>query len=296
MTDLELQQLRREKWRLDGKPIRTIEQARAFLEEVGFCLMYPKRPALLVPTFIGAFVGSDDRLPGWQHAFKDPRAAEATELMVRLLRERTAFEANLFDENNGVLVPASVFPYFYALIGERNPKQAPKAGSRSPYSALACDAFELIRRDGPVSKQKMQEVLGGSVSLAALDGALGELWSKLRITRVDYKTSEGSVWDVLYRWAPDAVKEGVGLSVQEALTALLSKYVDCVIAIEPADLEIFFGNFIARSKVKDAVNALLAARELSFVHVSGQSMLQITPEKVVTAPAPEPRHATRIRK
>jgi hypothetical protein len=291
MTDLELQQLRREKWRLDGKPVRTIENARAFLEEVGFCLMYPKRPALLVPTFIGAFVGSEERLPSWQHAFKDPRATEATELMVRLLREQSAFEANLFDENNGFLVPASVFPYFYALVGERNPKQAPKAGSRSPYSALACDAFELIRSDGPISKQKMQEVLGGSVSLAALDGALGELWSKLRITRVDYKATEGSVWDVLYRWAPDAVKEGVGLSVQEALTALLSKYLDCVIAIEPADLEIFFGNFIARSKVKDAVNALLAARELSFVHVSGRSMLQITPEKVV--PVPAPRSAVR---
>ena len=127
-------------------------------------------------------------------------------------------------------------------------------------------------------------MLGGSVSFPALDGALGELWSKLRITRVDYKASEGSVWDVLYRWAPDAVKEGVGLSVQEALTALLSKYIDCVIAIEQADLEIFFGNFIARSKVKDAVNALLAARELSFVHVNGQSMLQITPEKVVVTP------------
>ena len=288
MTEQELQQLRREKWRLDGKPIRTIEQARAFLDEVGFCLMYPKRPALLVPTFIGAFVGSDDRLPGWQHAFKDPRAAEATELMVRLLRERTAFEANLFEENNGFLVSASAFPYFYALMGERNPKQAPKPGSRSPYSALACDAFELISRDGPISKQKMQEVLGGSVSFPALDGALGELWSKLRITRVDYKASEGSVWDVLYRWAPDAVKEGVGLSVQEALTALISKYLDCVIAIEQADLETFFGNFIARSKVKDAVNALLAARELSFVHVSGRSMLQITPEKVVTVPAPRP--------
>ena len=286
MIEQELQQLRREKWRLDGKPIRTIEQARAFLDEVGFCLMYPKRPALLVPTFIGAFVGSEDRLPGWQHAFQDPRAAEATELMVRLLRERTAFEANLFDENNGFLVSASAFPYFYALMGERNPKQAPKPGSRSPYSALACDAFALIARDGPISKQKMQEVLGGSVSFPALDGALGELWSKLRITRVDYKASEGSVWDVLYRWAPDAVKEGVGLSVQEALTALISKYLDCVIAIEQADLETFFGNFIARSKVKDAVNALLAARELSFVHVSGRSMLQITPEKVVTAPAP----------
>src|SRR5438270_6233002 len=155
MTDLELQQLRREKWRLDGKPIRTIEEARTFLETVGFALMYPQRPALLVPTFIGASVGSSDRLPEWQHAFKDPRAAQATEMMVRLLRERAAFEANLFEENNGLLIAASVFPYFYALMGERNPRQAPRPGSRSAYSALACDAFALIDRDGPSSKQKL---------------------------------------------------------------------------------------------------------------------------------------------
>src|ERR1700722_13381137 len=286
MTDLELTQLRREKWRLEGKAIRTIEQARAFLEDVGFCLMFPQRPALLAPTFIGAFAGSDDRLPEWQHAFKDPRAAEATELMVRLLREKSAFEANLFGENNGLLLAASVFPYFYALVGERNPKQAPKAGSRSAFSALACDAFELIRRDGPISKQKMQEKLGGSVSFPALDGALGELWSRLRITRVDYTASAGSVWDVLYRWAPDAVKEGVGLSVAEALTALLTKYLGCVVAVEQVELEKFLGRLIARSKIKDAVNALLAARELSFAIVSGKSMLQITPEKVVPEPTP----------
>lgn len=286
MTDLELLQMRREKWRLDGKAIQTIESARAFLEDVGFCLMYPQRPALLVPTFIGAFVGSDDRLPEWQHAFKDPRAAQATELMVRLLREKAAFEANVFEENNGFLVAASVFPYFYALMGERNPKQAPKAGSRSVYSALACDVFALIQREGALSKQKLLERLGGGLSNAALDKSLAELWSRLRITRVDYSASEGSVWDLLYRWEPDAVKEGVGLSVPEALSALVSKYLDCVIAIEQAELEVFFGNFVSRSKVKDAVNALLAARELSFAHVGGKSMLQITPAKAASAPAP----------
>jgi uncharacterized protein YcaQ len=286
MTEQELTQLRREKWRLDATPIRTIEQARAFLEDVGFCLVYPQRPLLLLPTFVGAFVGSDNRLPDWQHAFADPRAAEATELMVRLLRERSAFEANLFDENNAFLVAASVFPYFYALVGERNPKQAPKPGTRSPYSQLACDAFTLIQRDGPISKQNLRERLGGGLSTAALDKALAELWSRLRITRVDYRLSEGSVWDLLYRWAPDAVKEGVALSMQEALSALLSKYLDSVIAVEQTELEAFFGNFIARSKVKDAVNALLAARELSFVHVSGKSMLHITPVKAAAAPSP----------
>jgi len=86
-----------------------------------------------VPSFIGAFIGSDDRLPNWQHAFADTRAQEATGLIVRLLRERGAYEANLFDENSVFLVAASLFPYFYALVGERNPKQAPKAGRRSEY-------------------------------------------------------------------------------------------------------------------------------------------------------------------
>jgi hypothetical protein len=283
MTEIELQQLRREKWRLDGKPIRTIEQARAFVEEVGFCLMYPARAGAFGPSFIGAFVGADDRLPTWQHAFSDPRAAEATELMVRLLRERSAFEANLGDENNTFLIAASVFPYFYALVGERNPKQAPRAGSRSPYSSLACDAFELVRREGPISKLKLQESLGGSISLAVLDKALAELWSKLRITRVDYNPAQGSFWDLLYRWAPDAVKQGVGLSVPEALSALLSKYLDCVVAAEGWELEAFFGKFVPRSRVRDAVNALLAARELSFVHVGGKSMVQMTQLQIVSA-------------
>jgi Winged helix DNA-binding domain len=286
MTDLELTQLRREKWRLEGKAIRTIEQARAFLEDVGFCLMYPQRPPLPVPTFIGAFTGSDDHLPEWRQAFKNPHAAEATELMVRLLREHAAFEANLFEENNGFLIAASVFPYFYALNGERNPKLAPKAGSRSAYSALAADVYSLIERNGPLSKRTMQETVGGSISTPALDKALGELWSKLRITRVDYKPDEGSVWDLLYRWAPEPVKEGVGLSVPEALSALVSKYLDCAIAVDQSELEIFFGNFVARSKVRDAVNALLSARELSFVHVGAKSMLQITPEKTAVVPAP----------
>jgi hypothetical protein len=284
MTDQELDQLRREKWHLKGPPVRTLEDARAFIESVGFCLMYPLRPPVLVPTFIGAWAGSDERLPTWQHAFADPRAQEATDLMVRLLREHAAYEANRFDENNAFLVAGSIFPYFYALVGERNPKQAPRPKPHSEYSQLACDALELIRREGPISKQKMREALGGSVSFVALDHALGELWSRLRITRVDYNPGEGAFWDVLYRWAPDAVREGVGLSVGEALSGLLSKYLECAIAADQQEVETFFGNFVARSRVKEAMNALLAARELNFLRVGARSLVQITPPREAVAP------------
>jgi hypothetical protein len=279
MTDHELDQLRREKWHLTGHPVRTLEEARSFLESVGFCFLYPLRPAVPVPTFIGAWTGAQENLPTWQHAFADPRAQEATGLMVRLLRERTAYEANLYDENNAFLIAGSIFPYFYALVGERNPREAPKPKPHSEYSQLACDAFELIRRKGPIAKQQMREDLGGSISLAALDHALAELWSKLRITRVDYHPSEGASWDVLYRWSPEAVREGINLSVAEALSALLSKYLDCVVAAEQTELEAFFGNFVPRSRVREAINALLSARELSFVRVGTRSLLQMTPLK-----------------
>ncbi|MGA7685776.1 MAG: hypothetical protein WCC32_11890 [Terriglobales bacterium] len=277
--DEELQQARAAKWRLDGRPVRTLEDARAFIESVGFCLMYPTRPSVLVPTFIGAWVGEDDGLPLQQHAYADARAKEAMSLMVRLLRVKAAYEAPLVDENNPFLLSPAVFPFYYALVGDRNPKVPPKAGPRSEYSELACDAFQIIRKHGPISKRKLGEMLGGGLSSSGSDRALRELWAKLRITRVDYSEEEGSVWDELTRWAPDKVWEGVGASVAQSLSALLSKYMDCVVAGEPEEIENFFSKFVARSKVKDAIKALLAARELSYVRSGSKTLLQIAPRR-----------------
>ena len=276
MNDTELIELRREKWRVSGNPVRTLDDARSFIESVGFCLMLPLPSALLVPTFIGAWSGSDEKLPMQKQAFTDARVTDATELMVRLLRDKSAFEANPFNENNAFLLSASMFPYFYALVGERNPRQSPKPGPRSAYSQLACDAYAIIHRKGPISKLKLLEELGKGISVPALDRSLADLWSKLRITRVDYHEREGASWDVLQRWAPDVVSEGVNCSVNAALSALLSKYLDCVVAADQQEIESFFGNFVARSRVREAVNALLAAREFSFISVGNRSLIQIT--------------------
>src|SRR6266581_564490 len=275
MTSDELIQLRREKWRIRGNSVRTLEDARSFIESVGLCLTYPSQPPMPLPTFIGAWYGSDESLP-MRRAFLDPQARDATDLMIRLLRDKSAYEANLGDENNALLVSASVFPYFYTLVGERNPRQAPRPGPRSPYSELACDAYQIVHRKGPISKLKLLEEIGKGISVPALDKSLAELWSKLRITRVDYDEREGASWDVLHRWSPQAVSEGVNFSVGEALSALLSKYLDCVIAADRQELESFFGNFVARSKVREAVNALLSARELSFVPAGNRSLIQVT--------------------
>jgi len=293
MIDHELQELRRAKWRIKGEPILTLDDAREFIESVGFCLLYPVRPPVLVPTFIGACTGSEENLPTWRHAFADPRAKDATDLMVRALRQRFVYEANPFGETS-FLVAASVFPYFYGLVGDRNPRQAPKTGPRSEYSLLAAHAFQAIQKEGPITKGKLREVLGGDLSEAALDRALGELWAKLRITRVDYNPEEGAFWDVLFRWSPEPVREGMNISLAEALTALISKYLDCIVAAEQGEVEEFFGNFVSRSRTREAIHALLATREVQYVHVGGRTMLQITPPKAPLAPR-EPRAPRPVR-
>ncbi len=275
MQEQQLQELRREKWHLNGQPVRTLDEARQFIDSVGFCLLYPQRPPVLAPTFVGAYVGGDDKLPTSHTAFADPRAREAKQLMVRLLRDKAAYEANVFADNN-FLVSASVFPYFYGMVGDRNPKQAPKATTRSGYSPLAVDTFQLINKHGPISKHHLREMLGKEISEAALDRSLDELWAKLRITRVDYKQDEGVFWDVLFRWAPEAVKEGMHVSLAESLTALVSKYLDGVLAAQQEEIENFFSSLIGRARVREAVNALQTARELSFVHVGGRVLMQVS--------------------
>jgi len=44
-------------------------------------------------------------------------------------------------------------------------------------------------------------------------------------------------------------------------------------------VESFFGNFVPRSRVKEAINALQAARELDFIRVGNRSLIQLAQPK-----------------
>ncbi|HLW54362.1 MAG TPA: crosslink repair DNA glycosylase YcaQ family protein [Candidatus Angelobacter sp.] len=277
MTELELQQQRSYLWHTDGKPVRTIEDAVAFVDSVGLCLMYPDRSLSQVPTFMGAYAGSAERLPDVKHAFADPRAKEAIGLMVRLLRQRAAFEATL-NAGETLLISAGMFPYFYALVSDRNPRAVPRARSQGiSFSPLALTVFEAIQKHGPASKNQLREICGRALSDAGLDRALHELWSILKITRVDYREDQGAFWDVLYRWAPEQLKQGLDISAPEAVSALLSKHLEAVVAADEQEIEDLFSRFTSRSKVREATKALLAARELSFVTVGGKSLIRMSP-------------------
>lgn len=271
----DLQQQRAARWRTDGqRPIRTSEDARAFIDSVGFALIYPTRPVVTAPTFIGAVLGTNEDLPIASKAAVDPRTQLSSELVLRLLNDRLAFEVP-FGEAGSLLVSATEFPYFYALLGERNPKSLPSEGVRGE-KTLASHTFKLLAKQ-PMTEQEMLSAHGKGISESALARALHELWSKLRAVRVDLldRTAESPKWDVLYRVAPAQVNRGAHLSQAEALSALISKYLETVFAAELREIEEFFGQVTSRSKVSEVMKALTAAREFESTVVGHTSMVRL---------------------
>ncbi len=274
MTEPELEHARRQRWRLEGPPLTTAEEAHEFLESVGLCLMHPQKGSPPLPMFANA--AGMGKAP----------LSEVPGLAVQLLRNRQAFEARVF-QDNVLLIAASVFPYFYALVGDRNPQQESGVAARAgKLSRLAADLYAVLQKEGDRTKRQLRDDLGGEPSPPALDRALGELWSRLLIARVDYRPAEGASWDALHRWAPEAVKRGIRLSVAESLSGLVSRYLEAVVAAEQAEVESFFSLFVPRSRVRETIHALLAAREVSFCSVGKRTMLQLAPDRVVPAEVP----------
>jgi len=276
MLPEELKQQRASKWRTDSaQPVRTLEDARGFIDAMGFCLVYPTRPAVVAPTFVGAVLGTELDLPIASKAAIDPRTGPATELVLRLLDDKHAFEVP-FGDSGSLLVSAAEFPYFYALLGERNPKSAPGRGVHGE-KTLAAHTFNLLAKR-PMSEAEMLEAHGKGISESALARALHELWAKLRIARVGLlDRAQAPTWDVLYRIAPQPVGRGAHISQAEALSALISKYLETVIAAELREVEEFFGHITSRSKVNEIIRALTAAREFESRPVGHTAMIRLVP-------------------
>ncbi|HKT23428.1 MAG TPA: hypothetical protein VJR04_02425 [Terriglobales bacterium] len=287
MTELELQHLRREKWRVENEPLRTLEDAREFVNSVGMCLMYPIRPMPVLPTFVAAVIGSDAKLPERKTAFSDARAKQVDELVWRLLREKAAFPAQFSGEM--LIVSSESFPYFYALASDRQPKKPIHSRARGKASPLMEHVFRKLEKSGTLTRAQLQEQLGGALSEAGLDRALQELWTAVKIAPVDHNPETGYTWDTYHHWSTDAVNEGVRLSDAEALSALISKYLEAVIAATQEEIEGVFSAFTSRTRVAEVIRALLAARE--FAYTPSETRTLITVAHIPARSTPQPARA-----
>ncbi|MBB6145922.1 hypothetical protein HNQ77_003892 [Silvibacterium bohemicum] len=287
MTSEQLQATRAERWRQIANPLLTADDARAWLDAAGLCLFLPRRQQLLAPapSFVEACSGAPAEAPSRE------AIDNAGDLMRRLVSEAAIIPLNLFgtpSETPDFLATTEAFPYIFSLRGTRDWKTEP-GGKTSP---LVLGIWNLLEKEGTLTAVEIQSTLGRELTEAAALRGLMELWSNLRVMP-EFAGDTPTRWSLTQLRFKDQLNAGGKMSQTTALSALVSLYLESVVAASSEDIETFLSPLTSRSRVRETVNGLAATRQLSMVSVGAQPMFHIAgtlpefaePEAAEKAPA-----------
>jgi hypothetical protein len=246
--------------RQNGHGTLTLEDARTWIEETGFCLFLPRRQYSLsiAPSFVEAVAGQRNATPDPKHI------AIAEELLVRLESDNIAVRLNLLGqvgEQPDFVVAAWVLPYVYALRGDRDWRRSPQLTGSRQVSQLAVQAYKQLET-GDATIAELKHALGREVTEAAVLRAITELWQQLRIIPVVAAPGQAAQWQLLRQRFQKAIAEGASTSQVTAISVLASIYLQAVIAASMEEVELFLAPLTARSKVREVLRGLVATRQV----------------------------------
>ncbi len=171
------------------------------------------------------------------------------------------------------VVTREVLPYVFSLIGGRNWKSGP--GDKA--SPLMKEIWTLLDHEGALSAQDIQAALGRELTETAVLRAVVELWNGLRAIPVyDATASEtGTRWELTQARFAEELTASQKVGHATALSALVSLYLESVIAATSEEVETFLSPMTARSKVREVVNGLQATRQLGLISVGAQPLVHV---------------------
>jgi hypothetical protein len=279
---------RKQRWHQGDDALLTLEDARAWVGELGLVLFAPREQQLPAPapSLVEATLG---------RAASAPSAAEtetARGLLARLTAEGTAIPLNLLGGPGDVpdfVVSAQVFSYVFTLRGDKAWKQPP-ATSGSP---LALKVYEALAQGGALSAAELVSELGRELTQNAILRSLTELWSQLRVIPLLQQDGSATLWELTSRRFTKQIKAGANAGQPTALSALISLYLAQSYAAVTDEVEVFLSPLAARSRVRDVLHGLTAGRQLEDVVLEGKTLLYIPgalpefPEATAAEPAAE---------
>jgi hypothetical protein len=299
LTSEQLQSTRAERWRQASNPVLTAEDAQAWLEGVGLSLFLPRRAhfAVPAPSFVEAAAGAPTDAPARE------AVENATALLHRLTADGVVIPLNLFNAgafgagSGGVvagvdqpdfLVTREALAYVFSLIGGRNWKSGPGAKA----SPLVLELWKHLESAGAQTAQEIQTALGREVTEGAVLRALVELWHGLRAIPV--YDGETTRWELTQSRFAAEMTASQKVAQTTALSALVSLYLESVVAAASEEIETFLSPLASRSRVREVVNGLSATRQLGLVSVGAQPLFHLAgslPEFAEAEPvtAVEPR-------
>jgi 23S rRNA pseudouridine2605 synthase len=285
LNQQQLQIARAALWRqtagTDPGPVATFDDAAAWLDEIGLCLFLP-RPAQLpapAPSFAEACLGAPSAAP-------PPDAlAQANALATRLLFAGRAIPLNLlgtFSEQPDFLVTPELLPWVAAIRGDRQWKSAP-AGRTAP---IVVRTWAALDQHGPLTAVEIRELLGRELTEAAVLRALVELWTTLRAAPA-YAEGEPTRWSLLKNRYARQLTTAANTALPTALSALLSVYLRSAVAATAEEAEIFLSPLTARSRIREVLHMMTAARQFGTLSLGSHTLLFVEGSLPETPPPAE---------
>lgn len=260
----------------------TFDDAAAWLDEIGLCLFLPRHTQLPAPapSFVEACSGAPAVTP------PPATIASAIELATRLIEERRAIPLNLLGavtEQPDFLVTPEILPWAAAVRGDRQWKTAP-GGRTAP---IVLRTWEALDREGELTAVQIQDRLGRELTEAAVLRALIELWTNLRAMPI-YTSGEPTRWTLLKNRCPEQLATAANTAQSTALSVLLSIYLRSAVAATAEEAEIFLSPLTARSRIREVIHGMMAARQFNTMSVASQTLLFVEGSLPDNLPEPEP--------
>jgi 23S rRNA pseudouridine2605 synthase len=275
-------------WHHNAQPILTFEGMRDWIEACGLVL-YTPRPQLPAPapSFVETVLGTANSAPSLSE-METPR-----NLLTRLVGDGAVVPLNLLGSTTGTetpdfLVSPAAYSFIFTLRGDKGWKLPPATSGAAKVSPLALATYNLLTQKGRLAASELAAELGKEVTESAVLRALTELWQHLRVIPIPQIDGAPTMWELTSTRFTKQIKAGANAGLPTALSALISLYLRQAILPTEEEVEIFLSPLAARSRVREVIHALIAARQLETVAVEGKTTLHVAGELPAFEPVAEP--------
>ena len=220
--------------RIPERRLRTVEEAQAFVDEVGFCHFWPIK-GIETPNLFHAIAGQVRPVP-MEH--DDPDISKCWGWKDQALDKKWWYYGKLL-RRRATLISLAEIPYFYAL--------SENFGSLTDYlaeyedgkmTAEAKGIYEAILENGPLDTVRLRREARMSAESAKsrFDRALVELQVGLKVLPIG--VAEAGAWNYAFvyelfqRWFPEVPEQARAIKRSEAQQVLVQHYLDNVVATD----------------------------------------------------------------
>jgi hypothetical protein len=266
--------------RTPERRLRTVEEARAFVDEVGFCHFWPIKGAEL-PNLFHAIAGRVRPVP-MEHG--DPDISKCWGWKDQSLGKRWWYYGKLL-RRRATLVSLDLLPAFYACTENYGDLldylEEYRAGTMT---AEAKWIYDALLEYGPLDTIRLRREARMSAESAKsrFDRALVELQVGLKVLPIG--VAEVGAWNYAFtyelfqRWFPEVPEQARAIKRSEARRVLVQRYLDNVVAADRKMIAKVFHVLKWTSRELDrTIAALLEEGKIQEVQVKGMKQLQLVP-------------------